>query len=268
MDDLAQLRARCGAFTLLLALFVGDLPCAATTITLPAAWAQTHAEDAGTHLSDSQVGYPDQIAVLGKGFAQVVGSPAPFATSSVNGGNYIASADLMYQFEIVGPKGIVPVFIRGSVTSSGSSGPSGTFYYAAAQVTLKDQLLNTTLIDTTTCSSSGDCSAYCPTASSCPSADFNIELDLIANWVYTVDLSSFAQTCRQMTVCSGLSTGTAIAAADPSIFVDPSFGGVNQYRIVLSDGIGNAVVTPEPATWLLSLASLAGIATARRRLIR
>jgi hypothetical protein len=46
---------------------------------------------------------------------------------------------------------------------------------------------------------------------------------------------------------------SALASADPLIFVDPNFPGASQYSIVLSPGVGNGLAStvPEPGTGVL-----------------
>src|SRR5713101_2428797 len=109
----------------------------ASTITLAAASAQAQVQDRQSNLSDIEIGMPTQTSTLGAGFAQVVGFPDPFATSTVTGGNFKATGDLSYQFEIVGPKGTVPFFIYGAVSAQGASGADQSFYFAGAVFTLK-----------------------------------------------------------------------------------------------------------------------------------
>ncbi len=52
---------------------------------------------------------------------------------------------------------------------------------------------------------------------------------------------------------------SANASADPFIFIDPSFAGAQNYHIVVSDGVGNALpasTVPEPGTLGLMVTAL------------
>jgi hypothetical protein len=254
------------ALTSLCAFFLFAPQAFSTTISLSAASAQAQVLAPQSNLSDTQIGLPTQTSSLGKGFAQVVGTPNPTATSMVNGGNYIATADLSYQFAVLGPKGTVPFFVHGTVSVQGNSGPSNTFYFADSVLTVRSPFAgNPIVLQESACASNGDCTGYCPTSSSCPGIFFNAELVLTANLAYSIELQSYTKACSQQAVCSGISTGFVSALADPSLFIDPSFSGVNDYTLILSEGVGNPVVTPEPSAFVLATGGAAWLIVWRRR---
>lgn len=252
---------------LILCLLLQAVPfCAsASSITLASAVSLAEVQAPEINKSVTQTGPPGQTAALGKGFAQSVGTPNPTATASVTGGNFIADADLTYQFEIVGPKAVLPVFISGVVTAGASPGPEGTYFLAGAMFIFKDVIQNVTVLRESTCASNGDCSAWCPTTASCSGVSFSGEFELLTNWIYSIQIHATAQACAQVTLCQGLSTSSVYAFADPSIYIDPFYVGVNQYTIALSEGVGNPPPAPEPASVFLAVSGLAALFLRKRR---
>jgi hypothetical protein len=63
--------------------------------------------------------------------------------------------------------------------------------------------------------------------------------------------------------------GTAIATADPFIFIDPTFADAGEFRIVLSDGVVNGLPpasgAPEPAAWAMLIAGFGMVGSTLRR---
>lgn len=69
-----------------------------------------------------------------------------------------------------------------------------------------------------------------------------------------------------LVTASSLPNGFVFASIDPFIFVDPSFATAANYTITVDSRVGNALpAVPEPGTWALLLAGLAGLKAASRR---
>lgn len=83
----------------------------------------------------------------------------------------------------------------------------------------------------------------------------------------TVASGTSARVFMQVLVtASSLSNGFVFATIDPFIFVDPSFASSANYTITVDSRVGNALpAVPEPGTWALLLAGLAGLKAAGRR---
>ncbi len=81
--------------------------------------------------------------------------------------------------------------------------------------------------------------------------------------VATIDMSTLVSLWEGAAGASG----SAVAYADPYIYIDPNTPNASQYSIVVSDGIGNNPLgtTPEPSSLLLLGSGVAGLAGILRR---
>jgi len=180
----------------------------------------------------------------------VAGTPRPsllgevFVFSGVTGRSV---GQLIYQVQIVGPDGLVPVFVdvAGHVGGSSTLGDPFAGFAMKARWDLEDQTLGLQPVFGEGIESGTLAGSF--------SDGFNhrVPLTLTANHVYRVTLTADAFAAAS----SGHDAGA-------SAFIDPVFsfaaGAGTAYTFAFSEGIGNAPV-PEPQAWLLMCVGLAGL---------
>jgi hypothetical protein len=158
-----------------------------------------------------------------------------------------ANADLNYYFEVLGgqPGDVVPLIVATELSTSivGSGSIAGASLQLHASATRFDQ-------NAVACSGSSDaCSTY-PT----------VFAGTLAAAAVSGSLDNFIHLSVEAGGGDSLTAGSADASADPWIYVDPSFAGAANYRIVLSEGVANGLpvaAVPEPAEVALLAAGLA-----------
>jgi|GEM_PF-2087636 len=148
----------------------------------------------------------------------------------------VASAQVAYQFEVVGPAGNVPI----AVSASGSASDTGVALAQDlfARLTITGNAGNLVSKDT---QSSG-------------SWVVNGTFQFQANEIYTVTLAAqgFAETG------SAGGSGSYTATVDPMFdIVDPNFIGL--YTLDFSPGILNASAAPEASTWAMMILGFCGL---------
>jgi hypothetical protein len=179
------------------------------------------------------------------------GTPAPFLSADATMVPFFfgrASGTLVYQMEVLGPAGDVPVSVTVSGGVSGSSQLlSGDTFAGFAMTSLWrfDTIGGTTIIP------EEGINTPSLTGSFSQSFGQTHELMLTANQVYKVTT----------TVSAGARAGSASAFIDPIFSFGPGAG--QEYSFNFSDGIGNAPI-PEPGTNLLLSAGLLVVSTLSR----
>jgi hypothetical protein len=94
-------------------------------------------------------------------------------------------------------------------------------------------------------------------------ASFQIETSLSVGTSSVIEVSMDATNSANSG--AGESAAHASAYLDPYFFIDPNTPNADQYSIIVSKGIGNALTTPEPSTWAMILVGFAGIGFFARR---
>ena len=175
-----------------------------------------------------------------------------FAPASDPGGGVIfgagATADIQYSFEVVGgaPGDLVPVIFAANLDATGSSLSHANGFASI--------FVHTSQGDTQVCVES--------TGFGCPTTPFSGTFTVSAK---SGDLGDTVNLEVSAGAGDSLSPETASASADPLIFVDPAFPGADQYSIVLSPGVGNAIPVPEPSTSVSLAMGLLVVALRARR---
>ncbi len=192
-----------------------------------------------------------QSNLAGYNYGSVTTLPFVSLTAQAASGAFVGSfttvVHLDYSFEVIGgnPGDQVPLLISTNLSSLGSADALG-FASIAVGTSLSDPSLSVC--------SDGSCSA---------GTEFSgtLSAEALSGSINTVSL--------EIEASAGFGPGdqTASASADPWIFIDPTFAGLADYSIELSDGIGNGLSpVPEPSTWsLLLLAALALLLSRDRR---
>ena len=197
------------------------------------------------------------------GFLQFTasGMPGPFLSGEATiskGFTGRVSGSLIYAIEILGPAADVPVLVDVSGGASGSSATNDPFAAFAMKSLWRLEDVNLGLqpvfgegIDT------GQLTGIFN-----QSFGHTVELTLTANHVYRVT------TVADAFAAAGSSGTSAFATA----FIDPrfSFGpGIGpEYSLILSDGIGNSALVPEPSSFVLLIAGMLGLGLFRMRRMR
>jgi hypothetical protein len=155
-----------------------------------------------------------------------------------------------YSFRVVGGNAgdIVPIRISTNLTSNASS---FSHAYGFAEAVIHTGFGDTSVVVCT--------NGTCGTTDSSFSGTFSTR-------AFSGELGDTVQLEIEASSGDSLFAESANASADPFLFIDPSFAGAANYRIEVSDGVGNALplATPEPGTWVL-LSSVVAILAMRRR---
>jgi hypothetical protein len=187
--------------------------------------------------------------ILSGGTDSLFYSLEPFVSLSVNASAvddqvdnlaYSADLSLTYSFEVIGGNAgdIVPLLIATDLLSSSTG-------YADAYVSIA--------VTTSQVTESYEYCAVDPASVPCAASSFSGTIGAAAT-SGTVDQITLNVSAGAALGNNGITTypGSASASADPFIYVDPSFAGAANYKILLSTGIGNAEEsTPEPGTLIL-----------------
>jgi hypothetical protein len=182
-------------------------------------------------------------------------SPLMFSEVTVVPGLFTgrASGEVVYQVQIIGPAGLVPVSV--AVAGGGTGSSNTTDLFSGFAVKAQWRLDDVTLGVVSVFSEGIDSGQLQGTFGQ--SFNHDVALTLTANHIYRVSLLTDA-------FASAVSGPTAFASA----FIDPVFsfaaGAGTGYAFQFSDGIGNSPV-PEPS--VLALLS-AGLIAIRQRLGR
>lgn len=168
-------------------------------------------------------------------------------SSGCAGGFYSAYSKVDYHILVSGPSGrTVPYLFdtRGGTTATGNyfsgvevvqliaPGGSGTSGFYASSANQSGNL---------TCGSDG-----------CVGSQQHA--NLLTNTDYTIELLASAE-------ASTNSAANLSVWVDPYIHIDPDFVGGDQFKLLISDGVGNSPVSavPEPSTWAMMLLGLCGL---------
>lgn len=162
-----------------------------------------------------------------------------------------AFANITYSFEVVGgtPGQLVPLIIATNLSGTATSVSHADGF--ASLTVQTSQGFAQVCVDT-----SGRCGGVSQFSGTLTTSAFSGELG------DTVVLEAEAS------AGDSLLFESASASADPFIFVDPSFAGANQFTIVVSSGVGNALPTaavPEPGSLALLGSAMLLIGYRRRR---
>jgi hypothetical protein len=157
-----------------------------------------------------------------------------------------ASATLSYSFQVIGgnPGDIVPILIQTDLDTDSSplSFATATLTYRTTAGGFVPSILKVCSGPT----SPADCIGFQGFAGAVKTQALSGSVDDF------VGLTVTAQA-----VATGSTDEFALASADPYIVVDPSFANASLYSIVVSAGVGNVALVPEPATATLFGISLA-----------
>lgn len=232
-----------------LGAFVAGIPVAAPAA-VPAATGYVECPVSGGYIDD-----PSSCSTSSESATRVL-SPDPTltATAAYPGGFAVvtasASSFLTYYFAVVGGQfgDIVPVEVDFSLAARQTGDGYGSAYFSVTGFGSKE---------------------IC-TRSNC--ADQSETYTGAFHFNASVGLNNEVYTFAQAGASYGPDARTGYAMVDPYIFIDPTFANAGNYRIVVSDGVGNVAPTtggvPEPATWGLMLAgfALAGVGLRRREI--
>jgi hypothetical protein len=180
----------------------------------------------------------------------------PFASASgwahPSSPGSIGEAIVTFQFELLGPSGLVPLLLNATATTSAST--SGGFAAADAAITV-NRLLPT--LQFLACSAT---SSVC--GSEPPSFTGPFSFSTYANEINTVEVTGSGH--------SSFSGGTWSVSVDPWLEIDPAFSNSAQYTLLLSPDLA---ATPESPTLVvvclgvLGIVLLHGVRTSRSRLL-
>ena len=184
----------------------------------------------------------------------VSGTPSPFLAADATMVPFFfgsSSGTLVYQMQVVGPAGDVPVSITASGGVSGTSELSSGDTFAG--FSMKAVWSFQTISGVPLIVEEGIATPAL-TGSFSESFHETHDLMLTANQVYKVT----------MTVLVGARGGSAHAFVDPIFSFGPGIG--EEYSFFFSAGIGNVAPVPEPETYLLmSVGLLVMLALSRRK---
>lgn len=192
-----------------------------------------------------------------------------------------ADANLVYSFEIVGSSGNVPILIRaaGGLLTNGEGGN----FVGLAELGIGGPGLN--ILDQVWIGAKpeGNAELFCSQSGCTGTMKEDSVFSLQTNQQYDVELSVSVSVsgcsadddanpnCTNDTYKGvGILTEpprSAYAYVDPYFSIAPGTPDADQYSIVLSRGVGNALpsAVPEPSTWAMMLAGFGGLAFAGYR---
>jgi len=190
--------------------------------------------------------------------AALTGSPIPTVSAQANAGTSAAAANaqIVYYMEITGGLGTPPVTL--DVFASGSASASGGGAAAGGALQIQDNSSLAVVADWNTCAST----IFAAACSGLP-LSFNLlamPVALSANTLYSVNITAVASVGGCASPPCAFQTGDAQAFTDPWFMIDPSTPDLSLYSLEFSEGIGNTPLAPvpEPATWALLIAGIAG----------
>jgi len=177
---------------------------------------------------------------------QVTYAPLPGVGGNANGYGLVEEAGvfgvLNYSFEVIGGKvgDVVPVDIDTVLTAIPNS-----IGYVFSEITVA---ANTSTGETI-------CSSSCGAGDGETGFTGTLQVDAVAGTIYTNAVHLEIEAIGAYGTGSDYDGGTA--SADPHLFIPSTFPNVDEYSIVVSPNIGNAV--PEPSTWVMMLIGFAGL---------
>jgi len=175
------------------------------------------------------------------------GCTSGFSGSGCAGGSYGVTAKVDYHIAVNGAAGVmVPYYFdtAGGITLIGQFG-SGS----AAVSLIAPGGIGLTGFNASTILSNGN--VFCGSNGCVNSTQY---VSLLTNTQYTVEVSASAGAPTNI-------DASAQAWADPFIHIDPAFVGGDQFSLLISDGIGNTVLSavPEPSTWAMMILGFMGV---------
>jgi len=163
-------------------------------------------------------------------------------------------AELFYNYELVGPENtMVPLILTGTVSENVPEGGG-----ASAQASITTGIPQAPAI----CTSNDPLGppGLCGKGTVTKSISFSVP----SNNLETIELQAIVGARVGIDTAFG-TVGTVSAFADPTLQIDPSFANAGAYQLMLSPGIVNGAIVPEPATNALLIAGLAWIGWQLRR---
>ena len=153
---------------------------------------------------------------------------------------------------------VVPVLVQMTLFTTATE-PQSPKSYASANFASFTSVLGHTVSGPQVCTYVAICGSFV--------TSFSGTTSVSAASGSTGDFVNFTVQAHAAGGFSGTVDESALAFADPYIFVDPSFPNANLYSIVVSPGVANqATAAPEPGMFYLGGAALIVLGRLRRRI--
>jgi hypothetical protein len=224
--------------------------------------------------------YPNATtsALGGTASSTVVTQGTPFPSLSVSSQTSATSkhdtvfgdsnAQLNYYIEVLGPGPTVTLDLQGSAALAAVGSDTSTISYI--ELILRDDTINNVVAGVGYTQGVAGPTYGTDYGSGVPAgfnpASFKLDTSLSIPTSSVMEVQMFAS--AEASSAAGESAASASAYLDPYFSVDPSTPNADQYSILISEGIGNALTTPEPSTWAMILVGFAGIGFFARRASR